>query len=225
MENTFEIIITALNVVIMLVLLFYILFKDTGKKQPYVFIPEADIDLFNVDNHSTPYQFTIKNNTDELKTARLFGYNLFYNKKNFGSDEGIVVKTNYVEYSHLLAETNAYPFQNGKILMYTKDKNQFTKVWTYFSKRGTGNALSFPLMIPKIEKQQFDRVQPNLIEITNEFWIDGNSYFEIPVFPKGELTLTFSPQKRLRLANFLERVGMKGNFNPPQYDPTLDIYK
>ena len=62
---------------------------------------------------SHPYSIKIENSSEEEKLVNVFGFNHYWNEKNFGNDECIKITSLQGEntnYSHLFASSATKPF-------------------------------------------------------------------------------------------------------------------
>lgn len=96
----------------------YLQFKRTGiiledEKTNENGLETDDSDLLS----SCPYSLIIKNTTDSVKKAVIFGYSKNYFRNNYGSDEGVIIETlqTNVSYNQLLIQSAITPFEIGCI--------------------------------------------------------------------------------------------------------------
>lgn len=84
---------------------------------------------------SCAYSIRIENPTDKQLTAVLFGGEIFKNKNNFGSDEGLKIDAipKNVSYVQLLMQSLHVPFTASKIRVISKNEDQLMQTITIIS--------------------------------------------------------------------------------------------
>ena len=144
---------------------------------------------FTKNNFSTDvYCLTLENKNNHPAKAILFGYNVFFLKNNYGSDNGVNVENNYSTYEHLLFETQLET-KIKKLQLISSDDNLKERKLYFYKKTAFGLKVKIPVILNDYYRK--DQVLNNVINVNNNFVINGNKYFEIELLPKEKLSINF----------------------------------
>lgn len=146
-----------------------------------------------------PYCIGIRNNTDETKTAILFGRNRFLNKKNFGSDDGVEVYSLIPddEYAEILNESAEFPVDFDTIFIRSENREQLIQKWDMVSKNSRGEKVFGNIFTKEFYKEEQNNKEANLI--TYRGIINGRCFFSIPILSKTKMEVSIYPCNPARL--------------------------
>lgn len=150
----------------------------------------ASLLLSFVENDFKNYVVIVTNKNDKESKAILFGYNRYFFEKNFGSDDGIEIQT-LSSYGELLCESQLKTQVKCLRVMNTKEPYDIFQ-WApinYNYRKANGCSGTRPLL-PSIY-YNVNQIQENIVDIDEEFTIKGNTYLELTLKPKQEITLVF----------------------------------
>ena len=139
------------------------------------------------------HQLRITNTTDSIRRAIILGHNKFLVVENFGSEQGISIKSakENFSYQEILCEIAQKPFEVDKIRVQSSNIHQICEVLRLIdSKAGVGKIEKTPINMQAYFSAY--QQQSSIIEapMTNVI-LDGSTYFEYDVLPNTELLITF----------------------------------
>lgn len=167
---------------------------------------------------SKPYHFRITNDTDEIKTAKLFGRNFNLLNSNFGSDAGLKITPleGDVTYVEVLEYSSQFPFNTTMIVLKSTNKKMVTQILTFLNKNSDGEQVHIPI-IPIISQTYYHPdSQGNdeyVVQIPMSLLVSGNSQFSLPILSKTELIIEFYAKEEFDLMAFMDWR------NKPKEDP------
>lgn len=188
-------IIQTINLIIITVFLFFLNSKINKKEK-------IKFDSVN-SKQPSPYQITIENKNDEVSKAIIFGYNKRFLTKNFGSDDGILVKNSMCNssYIQLLQQSMSMPFETSLIRIQSTNTKQVTTMFLIESSDANGQSCSVPLITANyFSANQF---QSSIIDIPYGLKVDGNTELVYEVQPKTTVVITFFPASKVNTSNLL----------------------
>lgn len=168
-------------------------------------------------NSSSPIQLMIKNNTEEIKNAVLFGSNRHLLTKGFGSDEGLEITpvTGNISYLEILQSIAHDPIETSLIRIQSANTSQVTQVMTIYSSDVNGQSVSIPIIVQSyFSTHQF---QAGIVDVPFVTNFDGNTDLSFPVLPQTTVTITFFYKKksdilRMDIIEKLKEVGITPEF-------------
>ncbi len=157
---------------------------------------------------SDPYVLEIKNTRSMSVTARIFGWNAFWNQPNMGSDPGIEI-TNLqgheeINYAFLFAQSALKPFKIGMLrITGTKDfydhpseficqgPSRDSRIMTIHHADGDSQKYTTPILISRhydvYQEQKF------IIDIRKIISIDGGSHLSYELKPFEKIVICIWP--------------------------------
>lgn len=141
----------------------------------------------NVVNSTGGYS---KNLVNSSKKAILFGFNEYSNSPNYGSENGIEIKTNNsnISYLYCLNQSAKQPFETTIIRLNCSNKKQFEQKIILTSKDANGK--SYSIVINPIDYNDSYIFNNDVIDIQYAIRIDGNTHLELNVLEGTSLTIT-----------------------------------
>lgn len=137
---------------------------------------------------SDVYCLTLENTNNHPAKAIIFGYNHYFGVANYGSDNGVNVENNYSTYEHLLFETQLET-KFKKVQLISSADNLKERMFYFYRKTAFGLQVQIPVILNEYYRE--DQVLNNVINVNNNFVINGNKYFEIELLPKEKLSINF----------------------------------
>jgi hypothetical protein len=144
---------------------------------------------------SDPYVISY-NNTDVI-TANcvLFGYNDFFNQPNFGNP-ALTIVTNVqtgttLGYGRMIAQTNNKFFKIGKWRFQCSNAAQLQITLNINHVDANGKQYTTPLNL-SIMRDAYQQ-QPDIIDVTKQVTVDGNTFVTFPLFAGTILTISMFP--------------------------------
>lgn len=173
-----------------------------------------------------PLQITIRNNSNKIKKAVLFGLSRNIFKKNFGLDQGIIIiPHNGVEYSECLISSALNPFQVIKTRIRTLNEKQIKCKFSVISYNMYGQQLtdysSKLISIPNEKDTMYLSDSSGKNDII--FDITSGVQLEYEIFPKTSVEITFYIGKSCNIARNLSGKHTLVEFAKPKIGiyPTL----
>ena len=146
-----------------------------------------------------PYIMYIENNLKEKQKVILFGDAVFGYEKNFGSDEGVKIKTNGRSYGHLLKQSGYNPFKIAKWRFHSDKTVNFQQEMVCFGVDANGREVMNKLDLSVLRDAY--QSQLDIIDVTYPKFINHNVYFQLTLEPRSEMIISVYPTK---IYNILE---------------------
>lgn len=150
-----------------------------------------------------PYQIIVRNTTDSVLTAVIFGRNRNLSKTRFGNPRGIEISVGQpgVEYVELLQESAETPFATQFIRIESENRIQLTKFITITEKGANGK-----LFRRQINMQQYRSAyqqQDNLLDVPINERVNGKTCWETQVEPNTTVIYTIFPSYKVDTSSTL----------------------
>lgn len=140
-------------------------------------------------NHP-PIQLIVKNTTKETKLATLFGFSKNYLKVNYGSQNGIEIKSNIpnITYGEILTKLAFNPIETSLIKINAKSEEQAKQIITLTAVDTSGQSCTMPIITESYwSKLQKDK---NQVEIPYTVAQDESTEWSFNVLPEEEVIIT-----------------------------------
>lgn len=140
---------------------------------------------------NVPIIIKVKNTNDIKSNAILFGSDKFLTIENFGSDKGVEIKGNGLDYVQVIQSDffNETPFK--KLLIQSSNSSQVSKELEYSVQDVSGSKVEYSI------KPQYDpmQMQSGVISVSfsNVIFFSKNSWVKFDIEPKTEVVFTFYP--------------------------------
>lgn len=144
---------------------------------------------------SDPYVVSYNNTSGSQLTAILFGYNDYYNTTNYGNNTAIII-TNVqtgttAGYGRLIAQSNNKFFKIGKWRFQCGNLAQLQVTLNIYHVDANGKQYISPLNL-SIMRDAYQQ-QSDIIDVTKQVTIDGNSFITFPLLAGAVLTISMFP--------------------------------
>lgn len=177
----------------------------------------------------------IKNTNKTKSKFVLFGFNRFYNSKNFGSDKGVIVKStnSEVEYSEILADSAFNPFYCKKTKIFSENQNNINKTLCFNVKKNNESIL-FPIKMQEY-MDVYNQLRENSVQIDCLHCINSRTFFEGEIEGNSEIIIVFYLQQsiadlklsELNNINKEEDINSSDKIEKPKtkFDKILSLYE
>lgn len=171
---------------------------------------EHKVKLYQAD----PYQIIVENNSDQAKTAILFGNDKHLLKPRFGNPNGIVISIGQpgVEYVELLQQSSTKPFSTQFMRIESENKLQLSKFITVYQKDANGNLFQRPMNMQQFKSAYQN--QDNMLDAPINEYVDGTTYWEVGIEPKTRVLYTIFPLYKVDTSSTLRGAEPIKSFAP-----------
>jgi hypothetical protein len=179
-------------------LILYIPFKILG------WISDENVVYF--DDFSSISQMMVvsyTNKTNEVKKCRFLGFNLFYNDKFLGNEEGVeILNLQGSSYAHSLSEiaNSKNDITINKIRLVTDNLKNYDQTILLTDINGWGLSRTIPFNLNLIsEKLKNDKgyIHREILDIEyNGGLLSGNKYLEFNIEPNSRITISIECNKK-----------------------------
>ena len=156
-----------------------------------------------------PYSVTIVNSTAGTLNARLFGYNIYQQATNNGSDVGITITPQAsISYIQLISQVASEPFTTSLIRLQSTNTSQVQQTMTVTKTDAAGESYTKPIFSQNYISSFQE--QGGIIDIPYKEIFDGNTTLLIPILASATLIVTFFPLDKFKPSNIVAgRPGLK----------------
>lgn len=166
---------------------------------------------------AAPVQVTVSNTTGGTLNVVLFGYNIYSQIANGGSDTGVTVSCpNSVSYAQLSAASATQPFTTAQLRLNISGTNAATQISVPLlinSRSVTGQYVGVPIITSgDFSPMQF---QGSILDITQQISIDGDSWISFQLYAGTTVSLTFWNAAKVAPSNSLKGAAQLHNYAAP----------
>ena len=158
---------------------------------------------------SDPYVLSFQNTTTATATAYIFGYNDYFATWQTQNASFTITSLQGGTYSRMIAQTNNKPFQVGKFRFQSTTTSNIAQTLTVNHVDANGKVMTLPVNL-SIMRDAYQQ-QSDIVDVTRNVTVDGNTYFTIPIAGSSTLVISMFPvqvisaKARLNGGNFDNR--------------------
>ncbi len=139
--------------------------------------------------HDSPYHLAISNNSKERKSAVLYGHNINVMTPNFGSEQGIEIKSyQHVSYQFMLSNSANKEFTIRKFRIQGNEEHLKSLIIRITSIDPNGQICQIPLVVNSYIKE--NQIQKGIADVEYPCRIDGNTSLDFSVEPESQLSVS-----------------------------------
>jgi hypothetical protein len=143
-------------------------------------------------NRFNYYEINFENKNDVRSKAIVFGHNLYIRKENFGSDTGVEITLPNTTYEHLLYESQLQ--NNAKLIRVVGENHKVIYKTLFYNQHIACGLFRQKPYYLEFYYSPF-QAQDSIVDIQDEFIINGNTYIEIQLEPKEKLSLIIAEKQ------------------------------
>jgi hypothetical protein len=147
-----------------------------------------------------PYRVQVENKGGAAETAILFGAFKYLNVSRFGSgaNTDVTMGVGGVSYAQLLQQSATEPFEVVLTRVECSNATQLQQSFNLWTQDASGTAQSRPLTTSSYKSPQ--QFQNNMIDINQNYRIDGSTWLEYPVAAGQVVTISFFVSGKVNIA-------------------------
>jgi hypothetical protein len=147
-----------------------------------------------------PYRIEITNSGVAAETAIIFGAFKYLNVSRFGSGANTTVAMGVggVSYAQLLQQSGNEPFEVVLTRIETSDATQLKTSMLLKTQDASGAAQSRPLTVSSYQSPM--QYQNNMIDVAQNYRIDGNTWIEYSIRPSVTVSISFFVSAKVNVA-------------------------